>query len=88
MHETPITVGVVGLGYVGLPLVVSFAEAGADVIAIDSDITKVQALCRAESYIEDVASAALRAMRGRIHPTTSTPSWRTPTRSSSASRRR
>ena len=70
MSDMPPKVGVVGLGYVGLPLVVSFAEAGADVIALDSDIAKVDALARGESYIEDVPSAALRDVRGRIRVTT------------------
>jgi len=68
--EVHLKVGIVGLGYVGLPLVVSFAEAGAEVIALDTDRDKVEALSRGESYIEDVPSEALRALRGRIHATT------------------
>ncbi len=63
-------VGVVGLGYVGLPLVVSFAQAGAEVIALDTDAGKVEALRQGESYIEDVPSDTLRALRDRIRPTT------------------
>lgn len=39
-----LSVGVVGLGYVGLPLVVAFAEAGASVVAVDTDIRKIDAL--------------------------------------------
>jgi UDP-N-acetyl-D-glucosamine dehydrogenase len=64
------TVGVVGLGYVGLPLVVALAESGIDVVALDNDTSKVDALKRGESYIEDVPSTALRAVRDRIRPTT------------------
>src|ERR1700722_13187649 len=60
------TVGVVGLGYVGLPLVVAFAEAGDDVIAVDIDREKVRAIKAGESYIEDVGSERLAAVRERI----------------------
>jgi UDP-N-acetyl-D-glucosamine dehydrogenase len=63
------TVGVIGLGYVGLPLAVAFAEAGCDVVAVDVDSRKVEALVAGESYIEDVSSEALRAVGGRIHAT-------------------
>jgi UDP-N-acetyl-D-glucosamine dehydrogenase len=59
-------VGIVGLGYVGLPLAVAFAEAGDDVIALDVDPLKVSALAAGESYIEDVPSARLRAVLPRI----------------------
>lgn len=57
-------IGVVGLGYVGLPLAVAFAEAGADVIALDLDAAKVEALSAGESYIEDVPSEAIAAIVG------------------------
>jgi len=63
-------VGVVGLGYVGLPLVVALAEAGLDVVALDNDASKVDSLRRGESYVEDVPTGALRAVRERIQPTT------------------
>ena len=36
-----LTIGVIGLGYVGLPLAVAFAEAGDRVIALDTDIRKI-----------------------------------------------
>ena len=45
---------VLGLGYVGLPLAVVFAEAGFDVIGIDPDASKIDALNKGESYIPDV----------------------------------
>ena len=54
------TVGVVGLGYVGLPLAVAFAREGCEVIAVDVDARKVQAIEAGESYIEDVPSEELR----------------------------
>jgi UDP-N-acetyl-D-glucosamine dehydrogenase len=47
-------VGIVGLGYVGLPLAVEYARAGFTVIGIDLHNAKVEALNRGESYIQDV----------------------------------
>ncbi|MCH2173285.1 nucleotide sugar dehydrogenase [Myxococcota bacterium] len=46
--------GVIGLGYVGLPLCVEFAKAGFSVIGFDVDGTKVESLCAGSTYIEDV----------------------------------
>lgn len=59
-------VGIIGLGYVGLPLAVAFAEAGCDVVAVDIDPDKVEAVMQGASYIEDVASQRLAAVSGRI----------------------
>src|SRR3954449_5776640 len=64
------TVGIVGMGYVGLPLAVAFAESGHRVIAMDTDPRKVAALEAGESYIEDIPSAALVAVSDRIEATT------------------
>jgi UDP-N-acetyl-D-glucosamine dehydrogenase len=64
------TVGVIGLGYVGLPLAVAFAQEGCDVIAVDSDVRKVAAIEAGESYVEDVSSDELRALAGRMGATT------------------
>jgi UDP-N-acetyl-D-glucosamine dehydrogenase len=63
------SVGVVGLGYVGLPLAVAFAEAGEQVVAVDVDPRKVAAIKSADSYVEDVPSARLREVLPLIHPT-------------------
>jgi UDP-N-acetyl-D-glucosamine dehydrogenase len=52
-------VGVVGLGYVGLPLAVEFACGGLRTTGIDRDVHKVAAIGRGESYIPDVASEAV-----------------------------
>jgi UDP-N-acetyl-D-glucosamine dehydrogenase len=65
-----LTVGIVGLGYVGLPLAVAFAEAGDTVIALDTDKRKIDALARGESYIEDISSERLQAALPRITATT------------------
>jgi UDP-N-acetyl-D-glucosamine dehydrogenase len=64
------TVGIMGLGYVGLPLAVAFAEAGEHVVGVDIDSGKVAALRAGESYIEDVPSRCWRAISDRIDPTT------------------
>ncbi len=52
-------VGIVGLGYVGLPLAVGFAEAGNEVVGLDADARKVEALNAGRSYIEDIPEATL-----------------------------
>jgi UDP-N-acetyl-D-glucosamine dehydrogenase len=52
-------VAIVGAGYVGLPLAQVFAEAGVPVVLVDVDATRVAAIERGESYVEDVAPAAL-----------------------------
>ena len=62
-------VGVVGLGYVGLPLALSFCEAGHTVIGVDVDSRKIATLERGESYIEDVSPESLHAVRERLVPT-------------------
>jgi UDP-N-acetyl-D-glucosamine dehydrogenase len=63
-------VGVVGLGYVGLPLVVAFAEAGESVVAVDVDHAKVSSVAAGQSYVEDIESERLQAVLPRIHVTT------------------
>jgi UDP-N-acetyl-D-glucosamine dehydrogenase len=62
-------VGVIGLGYVGLPLAVAFAEKGHEVVCVDTDQRKLSALERGDSYIEDVPSESLAALAGQLHPT-------------------
>ncbi|MGO9972312.1 MAG: nucleotide sugar dehydrogenase [Solirubrobacteraceae bacterium] len=64
------SVGVIGLGYVGLPLVVAFAAAGQEVVAVDIDERKVAAIAAGESYIEDVPSEQLRSVLSCIQATT------------------
>ena len=64
------SVAVIGLGYVGLPLAVAFAEAGDQVIAVDIDPAKVDAVNAGESYIEDVTSERLKAAAASIVATT------------------
>src|SRR5256884_3853085 len=55
-------VAVIGLGYVGLPLAITFAEAGFEVRGIDVDQRKVDQANQGESYIPDIASNTLRSL--------------------------
>jgi len=63
-------IGVIGVGYVGLPLAVDFAEAGHDVIAVDSDQRRVAALERGESHVEDVSDERVAGVGERLSVTT------------------
>ena len=58
-----VRVGVIGLGYVGLPLAVGFAKAGVQVTGFDIDEQKVRSIQDGVSHIEDVASEDLAAAR-------------------------
>ncbi len=53
------TVAIVGLGYVGLPLAVAFAERGFPVLGIDVDENKIDSLNCGHSYVQDVSSERL-----------------------------
>jgi UDP-N-acetyl-D-glucosamine dehydrogenase len=64
-----LSVGVIGLGYVGLPLAVAFAQAGEQVVAVDVDPRKVAAIQAGESYVEDIPSEALQAVLPKIQAT-------------------
>ncbi len=72
IEQRSITVGVVGLGYVGLPLAVAFAEAGFKVIGLDVNDERVSRLNAGDSYIADVPAAALteQVEAGRLAATT------------------
>lgn len=65
-------VAIVGLGYVGLPLAVEFAEVGFRVIGLDISADKVDTLNRGESYIPDIPSETVRRLvtDGRLRATT------------------
>jgi UDP-N-acetyl-D-glucosamine dehydrogenase len=65
-------VGVIGLGYVGLPLAVEFARAGFDVTGFDVDQSKVAEVNAGRSYILDVSSddLAARVKAGKLRATT------------------
>src|SRR3954467_2902943 len=65
-------VGVIGLGYVGLPLAVEFAKAGLDVTGFDVDQTKVDLINKGTTYIPDVEAHELSACvsAGKLRATT------------------
>jgi UDP-N-acetyl-D-glucosamine dehydrogenase len=65
-------VGIVGLGYVGLPLAVEFAKAGFHVTGIDLQQSRIDRLMKGESYIQDVPSSEVAQLvkEGRLDATT------------------
>src|SRR6185503_5453032 len=64
--------GIIGLGYVGLPLALEFARAGLHTVGIDVDPTKVDAINAGRSYITDVSDAEIheQVASGRFRATT------------------
>ncbi len=72
LEDRSARLGVIGLGYVGLPLAVSMAKAGFQVTGFELSEAKVAQLQRGESYIIDVDPADVKAMvaAGRLRPTT------------------
>jgi len=65
-------IGIVGLGYVGLPLALAFAEAGFNVTGIDSDKDRVTKITKGVSYLLDIPSARLKkaVAEGKLKATT------------------
>ena len=61
LYDRTARIGVVGLGYVGLPLVLRFAQVGYKVVGFDIDEKKVTRLSRGESYIERIGGETIRA---------------------------
>jgi UDP-N-acetyl-D-glucosamine dehydrogenase len=64
-------IGIIGLGYVGLPLTLRYAEAGFRVLGIDIDGAKIERLNRGESYINHIKSADIARARERGFEATS-----------------
>ena len=63
-------IGIVGLGYAGLPLAMAFAETGFEVTGIDLDEARVRALTEGRSYLVDVPVERFGKVDGRFKPTT------------------
>src|SRR5688572_29403502 len=65
-------IAILGLGYVGLPLAVVFAEAGFNVTGIDPDKRKIEAIAKGESYIPDVKTESVTKLvkAGKLSATT------------------
>ena len=68
LHAQEAIIGVVGLGYVGLPLAVQYARSGFDTLGIDLDAQRVQRLRAGENYIDDVDDRDIRTFvaEGRL----------------------
>ncbi|MGC5033277.1 nucleotide sugar dehydrogenase [Micromonospora sp. DT229] len=64
-------VGIVGLGYTGLPLATGFAAAGFSVVGLDTDAEKINAIVRGESYLPDVSDLELEELHPRLSVGTS-----------------
>src|ERR1700704_5524840 len=71
IRESEIRAGVIGLGYVGLPLAVELARAGYSVVGLDIDDRKVEAIEGGRSYIADVQDTHLAELVAvdRLHAT-------------------
>ena len=65
-------IGIIGLGYVGLPLCLQFAKSGANVVGFDLDSNKAEAINRGESYIKHIPNESVRIQLecGRLEATT------------------
>jgi UDP-N-acetyl-D-glucosamine dehydrogenase len=72
IRRKQVRVGVIGLGYVGLPLAVEFAKAGLDVTGFDVDQSKVDSVNKGTSYIPDVEQHELEGSvkAGKLRATT------------------
>ena len=62
LHDRSASIAILGLGYVGLPLAVVFAEAGFNVVGIDPDQDKVDTVQRGESHIQDIPHKQVRKL--------------------------
>jgi UDP-N-acetyl-D-glucosamine dehydrogenase len=65
LQDKSAVIGIVGLGYVGLPLVLRYAEVGYKVIGFDIDRAKVDALSQGTSYIEHIPQSSVREANAR-----------------------
>lgn len=65
-------VGIIGLGYVGLPLAVNFAEAGVKTIGFDKNPLKVDSINNGKNYIEDIRDAVLKEVVDNVSLTATT----------------
>ena len=71
LQDKTAKIGILGMGYVGMPLAVVFAQAGFNVLGIDPDHRKVNAFENDTSYIQDVPTEAMVALKkaGRLNMT-------------------
>src|SRR5580765_5934806 len=62
LRQKTASIGIVGLGYVGLPLAVEFAKAGFHVTGIDVQEHKIAAINSGDSYVQDVENKTLKPL--------------------------
>jgi len=67
LHDKTARIGILGMGYVGMPLAVVFAEAGFNVLGIDPDHRKVDAFNKGVSYIQDVPTETVVRLKASGH---------------------
>ena len=65
LRDRKALIGIVGLGYVGLPLMLRYVEVGYRVVGIDIDPVKVEKLQRGQSYIERISAESIAVARER-----------------------
>lgn len=72
LHSKTATIGIIGLGYVGLPLCMAIASSGAPVVGFDIDDAKAVSLAAGRSYIKHIADSQVEALvkSGRFSATT------------------
>ena len=70
LNDKTATIGIVGLGYVGLPLLLWYCEAGCNVIGFDIDAEKTEILENAESFVQHISSARVAAAWRNFSATT------------------
>ncbi len=70
IHDRKAKVGVIGIGYVGLPLSIEIARAGFETIGVDVDKVKVDTVRKGKSFISDVKDSDLADVRARFTATT------------------
>ncbi len=63
-------IGIIGLGYVGLPLAIAFAKSNATVVGVDVSAERVNLLRQGNSYLTDIPDEDIVSVRERFHPTT------------------
>jgi UDP-N-acetyl-D-glucosamine dehydrogenase len=77
IHSNQEVVGIIGLGYVGLPLAVNFAEAGIKTLGFDKNPEKVDSINHGTNYIGDIRDAVLReVVVDRLTLSATTDFWR------------
>ncbi|TXS37340.1 nucleotide sugar dehydrogenase [Streptomyces sp. OR43] len=70
IERRTLRVGIVGLGYTGLPLGLGFAAAGLPVLGMDTDAERVDRVARGSSYLPDVSDSELASVASRLKATT------------------